>query len=90
MANKHDPFSIHNYDLGAKQPASSKESIDNAFTNAQYSQAPTCIVCKYNTPAYKIIPKHSHLNTAELEDKGYVCKHCLPHINKQDYGIREV
>jgi hypothetical protein len=50
-----------------------------------------CLICS-NTASHKLIAKHKHLNTAQIEDKGYVCEYCLQqkYIDPTQYGIRDI
>lgn len=68
-----------------------RDHIDKQFNSIQQGTAPTCIVCT-NTASYKLIPKHSHNNTAEIQDRGYVCEHCLKqqYFKPEEYGIRAI
>jgi phosphotransferase system IIA component len=64
--------------------------VDNMFLDSQYNTANKCFICN-NTASYKLVAKKPYLDTAQLQDKGYVCDYCLTkgYINKDDYGIRE-
>jgi hypothetical protein len=51
----------------------------------------TCIICS-NTAKYRLIPKHAHLATAQIQDKGFICEHCLRqgYVSPSDYGLRSL
>lgn len=52
---------------------------------------PTCIICS-NTAKYRLVPKHTHLATAQIQDKGFICEHCLRqgYVSPNDYGLRSL
>lgn len=87
-----DNFSITRPQLGTDSSyGADRDYIDKQFNSIQQGTAPTCIVCT-NTAGYKLIPKHSHNNTAEIQDRGYVCEHCLKqqYFKPEEYGIRQI
>ena len=67
------------------------KDVDSMFKETAYSTAPTCIVCG-QPAAYRIVAKKRWLSTAQIEDKGFVCEHCLQAklISTKDYGIRDL
>jgi hypothetical protein len=82
----------NNYDLGSLDiVGSSKEEVDNRLVSSDIVLTRRCIVCG-NTPKYKLIPKVESVNTAEVQDRGYVCGHCvgLGNINPAHYGLRQL
>jgi len=87
-----DNFSISKPLIGTDSSyGADRDYIDKQFSSIQQGTAPTCIVCT-NTAGYKLIPKHSHNNTAEIQDRGYVCEHCLKqqYFKPEEYGIRPI
>ena len=48
-----------------------------------------CIYCG-NTAIFEIIPKHENLNTAELQNEGFICEHCAKqnYLDSDKYGLR--
>ena len=84
-------FQLSEYDLGADPNTEgiSKEQVDDIFLGLNTTGS-LCLICG-NTADYKLVPKHKHLNTAEIQDRGFVCTHCLQaHINPNDYGVRKL
>jgi len=91
MSRNNSPFDISTHDLGDATSGIDRLGVDQAFSTASLHSATTCIICN-NTAAYKLIPKHKHLNTAEIEDRGYACQHCITqrYVSPDDYGLREL
>lgn len=91
MANENTPFTMGNYDLGTDSYFGlPREAVDTAFRAPNIDTSLHCIYCG-GTPEYKLIPKGNQPNTAEIEDKGYVCGVCLPkYVNSKHFGIREL
>ena len=86
---KNNAFNGLRYDLGTSSTTQvSKEDVDLSFANP-YTVANPCLLCG-NTSMFRIIPKNDRDNTAEIQDKGFVCEHCLSagYLNKKMYGVR--
>lgn len=88
MANN-TPFNTFEYDLGSSDIGMDKLGVDEMFLSISYQ--PQCVICG-QTPKYKLIPKHKHVDTAFIQDKGYVCEHCLGigHVSPQDYKLKKL
>jgi hypothetical protein len=85
-------FDNTNYDLGVDTFGLTKDAVDEVLRGSQYTHGCRCILCG-NTAQYKIIPKAPEFDTAEVQDKGYVCGNCLTNttnIDKRNYGVREL
>lgn len=86
-------FSNNIYDLGFDTEIGlTKTQVDEGLKRSQYDTGHRCIVCN-NTAQYKLLPKSSKYNSADIQERGYVCNHCLnvnSNINKNHYGIREL
>jgi hypothetical protein len=67
-------------------PDYSKEEVDMML---QETQQHTCIICG-QPPVYRIIPYPHTAYTAEIQDKGYICQHCvnMKYIDPVQYGLR--
>lgn len=84
-----NPFSKKRYDLGISDTiGSSKSDIDSLFSNPEVVSRP-CLYCG-NPAIFRIIPKKDSLNTAEIQDKGFMCEYCTKqgYLNSELYGIR--
>lgn len=87
----HNPFDISTADLGDNNSGIDRLGVDSLFSNTHSSSSPICLIC--SQPAqYKLIPKHKHLDTAQIQDKGYACKHCISqhYVSPTDYRLREL
>lgn len=86
-----DIFNISKADLGNNTMGIDRLGIDELFSSASTGTAHRCLVCT-NMPDYKMIPKHKRVATAEIEDRGYVCKHCvsIQAINPTDFKLKEL
>lgn len=84
-----NPFNAPNAHLGDLQAGIDRESVDHLFRNSQVTTP--CIICSGQSK-YKIIPRHKHLNTAQIQDKGFICASCmqLGHLDPSQYGLREL
>ena len=86
-----NPFSTQQYDLGCNDTFGlTKEQVDDALRYPPHDTGIKCLICG-NTAQYKLIPKKEKYNTAQIQDKGYVCGRCLStnsNINKNMYGAR--
>lgn len=85
-------FDISTNDLGDVTSGLDRLGVDQAFTMNHLHTASICLVCNYNKPKYKMIPKHKRLNTAEIQDRGYICEHCvsIQAINPTEYRLKEL
>lgn len=91
MANLPDIFNINTSQLADNTTGIDRLGVDQAFLSAPSDNA-ICIVCKYNKPSFKLIPKHKRHNTAEIQDKGYACTHCVSihAIDPKDFILKEL
>lgn len=91
MSGKHSPFDIQRHDLGDNKSGIDRLGVDQLFSTADLYDNAKCSICS-NVPAYKLVPKHKHLQTAYMEDKGYVCNHCvqMQYISPNDYKLKEL
>lgn len=91
MARMPDIFNTNTSDLGDNTIGIDRLGVDTAFTNVSSYSAPKCIVCS-NPPKFRLVPKIDRVNTAEIQDKGYICEHCvsLKHFSTKEFGIREL
>jgi hypothetical protein len=92
MSSKNGLPSETNYYLGAdKYSGMSKSDVDQILKDTYTGTSFTCIVC--GRPArYRLIPKHDRVNTAQIQDKGYICEHCVNGGTdySRDFGIRPI
>lgn len=68
-----------------------KEQVDRLFKESYHSSNHSCLIC--SRPAmYKLVPKSEHLNSIEIQDKGYVCDSCINMklIDPLAYGLRKL
>lgn len=91
MKQNNNPFDMTKSDLGDPTSGVDLLGVDQKFSTAGLSTGINCLICT-NTAKFKIIPKHSHLDTAEITDRGYICGHCMTqgYISPDDYGLREL
>lgn len=92
MTNRINPFTQSNYDLGiADTVGVDKAYVDTAFRESYNRISTPCIYCG-NPAMFKIIPKYEKFNTAEIQDKGFICEHCTKqnYLSNEDYGIRPI
>lgn len=92
MTNTNHRFNNTQYDLGvADGTGDTKDQVDSILRRSAMPTTHICIICT-NTAKYKLVPKHSHLNSIEIQDRGYVCAYCLEqkYINPDQFGIREL
>lgn len=78
--------------VGDKTIGIPKEQVDKDFRNSIYDTGTKCFLCG-NTASYKLIPKSDRYNSAQIQDRGFVCKYCLqhnPNISNTHFGIREI
>ena len=93
MSTKNNPFDMPTYDLGLDHNTSGqyKHDIDHAFRTSHIPNSLTCVACG-SIADYRLIAKHTHLDTEELRKQGLVCQRCVDHgyFSPQDYGIRKI
>lgn len=93
MMNIQKPFVTNTADLGGDSTFGlTKSQVDNSFLNSVYPTDIQCFLCG-NTASYKLIAKEDQYNTAQIQDRGYVCGNCLnrnPNITREHYDIREI
>lgn len=87
-----NPFDTSRYDLGTGKSINlTKQDIDSVFKTQYLNPSTThpCIYCG-EPSIVRIIPKEDRFNTAEVEDKGYMCEYCVKegYLNSEHYGIR--
>lgn len=90
MSNNSNPFTQSRCDLGTDSTVGvSRQDIDTTFSNATNSEDYPCIYCT-NKAAFRIIPKQENFNTAEIQDRGFICEHCAKqgYLSKENYGLR--
>lgn len=87
---KNNAFNNYTIDLGDSHTGIDKLGVDSIFDSYTGYSNSLCIVCNTNTPSHKMIPQHKHLDTAEIQDKGYVCDYCLSvkAINPLDFKLQ--
>lgn len=88
MTKYHDPFNNSTSNLGSSTEGIDRAGVDDLFTSSYLRTHTSCLICG-NGAKYKLIPKHKHLNTAEIQDKGYACVHCIQSkfISPTDYKL---
>lgn len=89
--NKNNAFDYQRCDLGTSSTNQvGKTDIDLSFRQP-YKEGSPCIFCT-NTAHFRIIPKEDKFNTAEVQDKGYICNHCATKgfLDKEHYGLRPI
>lgn len=91
MSRTPDIFNISTNELGDSTIGIDRLGIDELFSSASTGTAHRCLVCT-NTPHYKMIPRNKRVATAEITDRGYVCKHCvsIQAINPKDFNLKEL
>lgn len=93
MENSNNGFSDNSYDLGLDSTFGfTKAQVSEDLKRSQFSRGYVCLICG-NTAQYKLLPKSPKYNTVDIQDKGYVCGHCLninSNIDKAKYGIKEL
>ena len=69
----------------------SLDVVENILQYTDNNSSPKCIICG-NIPRYRLIPRKPQYNTAEIQDKGFVCGHCctVGAIDNNMYGLREM
>ena len=85
-------FSNKKCDLGVSSFGLTRGQVDDMLKHSHSSTDTRCVICG-NTAQYKLVPKDDRYNTAQIEDKGYVCGNCLstnPNIDRNQYGIRDL
>lgn len=79
-------------DLVGDTLGDSKASIDHMFKSSYIDDSVSkCLYC--GRPAtHKLMPKHKAVNTAQIQDKGYICEGCLSVkvVSARDFGIRKL
>jgi hypothetical protein len=78
-------------DLGTSGYGMGIADIDNMLKHSAYPESTPCLVCG-QAAKYKLVPKKASCNTAEIQDKGFICEYCLQSkaISSKDYGIRDM
>lgn len=68
-------------------PEYSKQEVDRMLLDNQFNIP--CIVCG-NPPVYRIMPKADKLLSIEIQDRGYICQHCVDskYLDPAQYGLR--
>lgn len=93
MNNIQKPFSTNINDLGGDTTFGlTQQQVDYDFRHSIYPTGITCFLCG-GTAKYKLIAKDDSVNTAQIQDRGFICAHCLntnTNIDKRYYGIREI
>jgi hypothetical protein len=91
MGNKNTAFLVDNYNLGSDSDIGmGRSEVSMILTNSYLDSTLRCFLCG-GTAKYRLLPKKEIYNTAQIQDKGYVCEHCLAtnsNIDKAHYGIR--
>jgi DNA-directed RNA polymerase subunit RPC12/RpoP len=92
MSNRVNAFTDNQYNLGAdKYSGMSKSDVDQVLKDTYTGTSFICIIC--GRPAnYRLIPKHDKVNTTQIQDKGYICEHCVNGGTdySKDFGIRAI
>lgn len=85
------PFTNQPANLTSDIVAVDRQGVDSLFSTATPSTSSICIICS-NPAEYRLVPKHKHLNTAEIQDKGYACTHCIQqqYISPTDYALKKI
>lgn len=76
-------------DLGSVSYGDLKGYVDKEFSRVGTDPSYKCIICKQ--PAmFRLIPKHSRVSTAEIENKGFICQGCVSvgAVSIDDFGLR--
>lgn len=79
---------LNDINIGGEQ-GMSKEGVDSSLQHTIYSTSIKCIACG-NSAIYKLIAKDKNLDTAQLNDKGYVCGHCVTQYPTTSYKLKDL
>lgn len=93
MANNNKNFNTATGDLGLDTGFGlTSTQVSEGLKCSQFNTGNRCLICG-NTAQYSLIAKEPKYNTAEIQNNGFICGHCLNinnNINKEHYGIREL
>lgn len=79
---------LNDIDIGGNAGLT-KDAVDEDIKHIVYDNSNKCICCG-NKATFKMIPLREELNTAQVEDHGYVCDSCYRHYLPTDFKFKDL